>query len=511
MSDLAGSLLLVEFGGRQQLIERKKTLRAAIKTAVDELELQEEADDFELTLAIGDLDAPLGASAYAKVLQQKSLSKLKLRQKAGRREQVDQPRASASQIKKRAPTPFVPLSASTSQASLAEDDEEESSPTDMITIRVLGHDLKSEQISIRRYSKLKRVLKPYAKRHGLNEDDLAVFHHSKQAAASDTPDGLGMSDRDTLVISSLQPSMSCHALDRYIAKKELAVGKPQIYFMSQKFLPEVTVTLALSSASLQFGASQPPATQQVHSKNSSISWTISVDSDGTLRSRNDQQSSDHLTWAFDDNNIVRHFSQSAIAMGYIPAEDRTSPFRPGPQALKHKDTILLPVEQVESYLRKTLVSLSVQEDARDNFIMSLSPAFKRHSYISLRFLPSSEMDDCAPLSIQPRPGAITRIFLLFKGLSELDQGQGKRIPVRDWSEIVGVPTLADYGPAFRVVECELPDSVSESIAHLLRRWSYGGLLDSEDGCSSVAEDPIRTSMIYGAFKYTSQYANITVA
>ena len=213
MSDLAESLLLVEFEGRQQLIERKKTLRAAIKTALDELELYEEADDFELTLAIGDLDAPLGASAYAKVQQQKSLSKLKLREKAGRREQVDEPRARASQIKDRAPTPFAPLSASTSQASLAEDDDEESSPTDKITIRVLGHDLKTEKVSIRRYSKLKRVLKPYAKRHGLNEDSITAFHNSRLVEASDTPDILGMSDGHTLVISSQQPGMSYHALD----------------------------------------------------------------------------------------------------------------------------------------------------------------------------------------------------------------------------------------------------------------------------------------------------------
>ena len=253
--------------------------------------------------------------------------------------------------------------------------------------------------------------------------------------------------------------------------------------MSPNFLPEVTVTLTLSSPSLKFGKSQPTATHFIHREKSAISWSISVSSNGKLRSRNDQLAAHHLTWAFDDNNIVRHFSQRAIAMGYIPAEDRTSPFRPGPQALNHQDTTVLSVPQVGNYLRRALVSLSVEEDARDNFVSSLSAAFNRHSYIALRFLPASEVEDCAPLSIHPTPGAITRIFLLFKGApnrSKLDWGgQEKSIPTRDWSEIVGVPTLADYAPAFRVVECELPGSLSESTANLLGRRSYGGLLDSK--------------------------------
>ena len=204
MSSLAESLLLVAYDGQKRLIARQATLRAAIRTAVEEFELSEDEDDFELALAIGDIDAPLGASAYANLLQQKTCCIVKL-QKAERQKAIVQvpvravqsPQPSrASRIKNRAPTPYAPTSSSTRRAS----DEEEIAATDKIELRVLGHDYKVEQVSIRRYSKLKRIIRPYAKRHNQREEDLKAFYNGSAVETTDTPESLGMLKGDTLVI-----------------------------------------------------------------------------------------------------------------------------------------------------------------------------------------------------------------------------------------------------------------------------------------------------------------------
>ena len=87
------------------------------------------------------------------------------------------------------------------------------------------------------------------------------------------------------------------------------------------------------------------------------------------------------------------------------------------------------------------------------------PYLQKHAYIALRFLPQAVYEASAPLSIEPKPDVVTRIFMIFQGVSESDErwaelrarsnlDEGQR-----WRDAVGVdPSRALDASLFRVLE-----------------------------------------------------------
>ena len=79
--------------------------------------------------------------------------------------------------------------------------------------------------------------------------------------------------------------------------------------------------------------------------------------------------------------------------------------------------------------------------------------------MAFRFVPQESYERAAPLDVTPRPDVITRVFMLFKGLSEdmLDEWAGARAradeDVVKWQGIVGADAsrMMDTG-LFRVLE-----------------------------------------------------------
>jgi hypothetical protein len=49
------------------------------------------------------------------------------------------------------------------------------------------------------------------------------------------------------------------------------------------------------------------------------------------------------------------------------------------------------------------------------------PSFFLHKHIALRFLPQSMYSHAAPLSMDPQPDVVTRIFMLFTGVADEDR------------------------------------------------------------------------------------------
>lgn len=88
------------------------------------------------------------------------------------------------------------------------------------------------------------------------------------------------------------------------------------------------------------------------------------------------------------------------------------------------------------------------------------PSFLSHKYVALRFVPQSDYESAAPLDIIPQPDVVTRVFMLFKGVSEnyLDSDWSKAVAragddVGWWRDVVGVNIeQARDSQLFRVLE-----------------------------------------------------------
>ncbi|KAG2079206.1 hypothetical protein BDR04DRAFT_1226288 [Suillus decipiens] len=87
------------------------------------------------------------------------------------------------------------------------------------------------------------------------------------------------------------------------------------------------------------------------------------------------------------------------------------------------------------------------------------PYILKHEYIALRFIPQSAYERAASLSISPQPDIVTRVFMLFRGISKEHlanwsnaQMQAEK-DVTWWVDVVGVD-VARAGDAalFRVLE-----------------------------------------------------------
>jgi hypothetical protein len=140
------------------------------------------------------------------------------------------------------------------------------------------------------------------------------------------------------------------------------------------------------------------------------------------------------------------------------------------------NSVAVPIGRVTIYITEVLRALGAPQTepfaryvpllAAQTFRLHLTPLgrpshwlpqMEPHKFIALRFLPQSEYEAAAPLSISPSPKAVVRVLMLFKGLDaqaavQWDSptpslSQGSSI----WTTIVGPGTTTIYCP-FYVVE-----------------------------------------------------------
>jgi hypothetical protein len=94
------------------------------------------------------------------------------------------------------------------------------------------------------------------------------------------------------------------------------------------------------------------------------------------------------------------------------------------------------------------------------------PDLLKHEYIALRFLPQASYEQAAQMRISPAPDVITRVFMLFCGVSPGDLGL--------WEQAAARATADDGHPTFwtRVVGV---DSARASDHSLFRVLEWGGM------------------------------------
>ncbi len=140
---------------------------------------------------------------------------------------------------------------------------------------------------------------------------------------------------------------------------------------------------------------------------------------------------------------------------------------------------VLSVDKILAYLDTALKALALHTEARTSFItyvffeishlksneISLNeirywlPSLLKHSHVALRFLPQDAYEESAPMSVEPKPDVVTRIFMIFRGVSERDEKRDEARTragenVEDvWKGAVGIETeKALNSSLFRVLE-----------------------------------------------------------
>jgi hypothetical protein len=126
------------------------------------------------------------------------------------------------------------------------------------------------------------------------------------------------------------------------------------------------------------------------------------------------------------------------------------------------DSVVLPVSNITAYLERALERLRLHVEARTSFITYAAcsssirgvqltsfylfrfwlPSFMKYGYIALRFIPQATYSETATLDIIPKPDVITRIFMVFKGVSDAQGWPSARQRAEDdvsiWIHVVGI-------------------------------------------------------------------------
>ncbi|KAF7965700.1 hypothetical protein HWV62_42215 [Athelia sp. TMB] len=230
-------------------------------------------------------------------------------------------------------------------------------------------------------------------------------------------------------------------------------GKPVIYLHSPN---EIAASVKLSLVpEWEFSVIYPkvPIKEQ---RGQHIEWTIRTQKDGSLVETSTGTEVAYLFWEAETDSTVPMTPPLSPVSGQLPPAEY---FSPAHSDLHDDNAVVLGVDSVPRYLEKALAALGLHLEARTSFITYWLPSILKHSFVALRFVPQESYERAAPLEVTPRPDVITRVFMLFKGLSEdvLNEWTGARAradeDVVKWQGIVGVDAsrMADTG-LFRVLE-----------------------------------------------------------
>jgi hypothetical protein len=79
----------------------------------------------------------------------------------------------------------------------------------------------------------------------------------------------------------------------------------------------------------------------------------------------------------------------------------------------------------------------------------------KHENIALRFLSQCSFEKSAPLTVEPTPDVVTRVFMVFQGVpnKDLKNWLVASSTSKDWAELIGVDiSRASNTNLFRVLE-----------------------------------------------------------
>ena len=132
---------------------------------------------------------------------------------------------------------------------------------------------------------------------------------------------------------------------------------------------------------------------------------------------------------------------------------------PSRPILNSSNSILLPFDAFLLYLDTSLKSLTLHTATRNDFVTYWLPSFirihEKGQLISMRFVEEEAYEQAAVLEVEPKPGVVTRVFMLFKGVDATELGWEEardRVATLDWRAAVGVKENAMDEGVFRVLE-----------------------------------------------------------
>ncbi|KAG2079205.1 hypothetical protein BDR04DRAFT_1086348 [Suillus decipiens] len=224
--------------------------------------------------------------------------------------------------------------------------------------------------------------------------------------------------------------------------------KPVIYIYSPSDI-DVSVKLSLIPE-WTLSAIYPIVTTEDHGQR--LEWNVRTHQDGSLTEHNSGLDVSYLFWEAETN--LQAFPRSPASK-----PQPVDTFNPISSNLDDMNSIVIPVDKATAYLDESLKVLGLHTEARTSFISYWLPYILKHEYIALRFVPQSAYERAASLSISPQPDVVTRVFMLFRGVSKVHltnwanaQIQAEK-DVACWVDVVGVD-VARAGDAalFRVLE-----------------------------------------------------------
>jgi hypothetical protein len=174
-----------------------------------------------------------------------------------------------------------------------------------------------------------------------------------------------------------------------------------------------------------------------------LEWNVRTNAESkVLFEKNSGLTVSYLFWEADSRPV----RPESPPLSPGAAVDRTNErFVPASANLCDDDSVLLSSKQTTMYLERSLEVLGLHVEARTSFITFWLPYFQKYTHVALRFIPQRSLELAAPLSVTPQPDVITRVFMLFKGVTEEEAAKSWQSAtlratesVESWREIVGI-------------------------------------------------------------------------
>ena len=231
-------------------------------------------------------------------------------------------------------------------------------------------------------------------------------------------------------------------------------GKPVVYLFPPSLIPDARVSVSLVPQ-WSFSHVYPlAAPKQLENGRERVRWSVSAQPDGTLVEKDTNLELSYLFWEA-ESNVSLPPSPTLIA-----TDSSTEHFDPAYPVLDcdTPTVVLLPFAELLPYLDAALKSLSLHTSARNDFITYWLPKLSKGPFVALRFLPQAVYERAAELDVQPAPDVVTRVFMLFRGVSAEDAEAPTWTAARacvgevDWVKVVGAKAEAWDESRFRVLE-----------------------------------------------------------
>ncbi|KAG8777470.1 hypothetical protein FRB91_001761 [Serendipita sp. 411] len=267
--------------------------------------------------------------------------------------------------------------------------------------------------------------------------------------------GVEIENDKTMKYYNVNPEATMHLI--------LSLRKPIIYLFSETNLI-VEVSLLLSPMLSFTGVYPVSPIKTSDSGEEMIRWNVETRKDGTLLDLGTGLEVAYIYWKASAVSPLSPPSSRPVTPINADHDPGVEVLDPMGLAIDPKNSVLVSLAMLPTYLDTTMRTLGLHTEARTSFITYWLPNMHRYSHIALRFLSQAAYEKSAPLNIIPQPTEMMRVIMVWKGVKETDAFEGgpwkdamnrfQKMPVGEWKQIVGVSgtNLRECGEGLRVLE-----------------------------------------------------------